>query len=824
MKIIGSSKAAFIYKDKEISYSTLIERIVYLSNNLNLKKDDKTAIFLENRPEWIYSFFASWEKGAINVLIDALAHEDELKNILENSLPKLIFVSDTTSEIVKKIVKENNLKSQILNVDEIDFNNFKLNNKNLLDYTKKNKEDVAVIMYSSGTTGIPKGIELTYGNLEANVKNIYNLHIFNKSDRIISILQFHHSYPLMALILLPLYLNLTNVILDRIASDDIFSALQKYKITIVVGVPRLFNLMHKGIISKIEESKSTLSIFKMMRFIRSNKVRRMIFKKVHDKFGGHIKAFVSGGAKLDPNVASDLEVLGFNVLEGYGLTETSPISAFNTFYNQRIGSVGKPLEDVEIKIIDEEIAIKGPNVMKSYHKNSEETSKVLKDGWFYTGDLGYIDEDGFVFITGRKKEMIVLPNGKNISPVEIEDKLMKKTPYIKEVAVIQKDNFLHALVLPDFDLLTKNKILNIEETIKWEIVDKYNPGEPDYKRIYDFTIIDKELPKTRLGKIKRYNLESFLKKKERVIQNVDEPKTVEYSLLKKHLEEVTKKEILPKDHIELDLGLDSIEKVDLQYFLESRFGINIDAEELTKYMIVENLSKFIEDNKQKIDITSTNKAEISEIINIDKESKILKVAEKILRPIFNAYFKLEVKGLENIPERNCIIAPNHQSFLDAHLVGSAIPYEKLKNTYFLSTDVYFQSNIMKKIAANSNIITVNIDKNLKAVLQKLEYLLSKGKNVLIFPEGAITRDGKVAPFKNAFAILSKQLNVPIIPVTIKGASDAFPWGQKLPKPRKISITFAEAIYPEDLTYDQINVKTRGAIISNLEVKNGEGEL
>ncbi len=827
MKIIGSDKAAFIYKDKEISYSTFIEKIVYLSNNLNLEKGNRTAIFLENRPEWIYSFFASWEKDAINVLIDALASEDEVKNILLNSLPTLIFVSNTTYDVLKKIAKENNLTIQILNVDEMDFDNYNPIETNLLDYSKKSKEDVAVIIYSSGTTGVPKGIGLTYGNLESNIKSISNLHIFNKSDKIISILQFHHSYPLMALILLPLHLNLTNIILERIASDDIFNALQKYQITIMVGVPRLFNLMHKGIISKIQENRITSFIFKMMKFIKSSKIRKLVFKKVHDRFGGHIKTFVSGGAKLDPIIASDLEILGFSVLEGYGLSETAPISAFNTFQNKRIGSVGKPLENVEIKIVDEEIVIKGPNVMKGYYNNLEETSAVLKDSWFYTGDLGYIDTDGYVFITGRKKEMIVLPNGKNISPIEIEEKLMKKSPYIKEIAVIQKDNLLHALILPDFDLLAQNKILNIEETIKWDILDKYNPEAPDYKKIYDFTIIDKELPKTRLGKIKRYNLESLLRKKERNVENVEEPKTIEYSLLKKYLEEVTKKSILPKDHIELDLSLDSIEKVDLQYFLENKFGINIDAEELSKHMIVEELAIFIEKNKQKVETSNNNKQDISEIsnINIDKEAKILKMAEKILRPLFNAYFKLEVKGLENIPTTNCIIAPNHQSFLDANLVSSALPYEILKNTYFLATDVYFQSKIMKKIAANANIITVNIDKNLKAVLQKLEYLLSEGKNVLIFPEGAITRDGKVGPFKNAFAILSKQLNVPIVPVTIKGANDAFPWGQKLPKPRKISITFSEAVYPEDLNYDQINQKTREAIISKLEEgQSNEGEL
>lgn len=825
MKIVSSGSPALAYKDEIISYESLIGRVSYLSQVISLKEGDRAAIFLENRPEWVCSFLAVWHDKGINVPVDAMSNEEEVAHILKDSSPSLVFISNGTKEVMEKAISLAKIKAKIFNVDDAKFNEFGTVDEEpneSLNFEEYEDSTTAVMIYTSGTTGKPKGVELTFGNLKSNSKAVIDLGIFKKEERILGVLQLHHSYPLTSLVLIPLQLGAMTILVDKASSEDIFRALEQHKATIIIGVPRLFNLMHKGIMRQIEESRVARMIFKIAKPF-GYWMRRLFFRRVHRKFGGHVNVLASGGAKLDPTIANDFERMGFHVLEGYGLSETSPIISFNTFKNNRLGTVGKPIDEVKVKIVDGEVVVSGPNVMKGYYNLEKESEKVLKDGWFYTGDLGSIDRDGYLSITGRRKEMIVLSNGKNVDPIEIENKLLKHSPYAKEVAIVQKNDFLHALIYPDFQELSKDKILNIEETIKWEIIDRYNSSALDYKKISDFKVLDKEMPKTRLGKLKRFLLIDMLKSNDKRDEDIVEPENVEYRILKDYLEKNSGGKVSPKDHIELNLGLDSIEKVDLQFFIERKFGFSMNSDEFSQRMVLEDLANYVAENRKTIaeDDELSNNSNLEEIdIDVSKSGSFLfKALKKLLTPIFRRYFKMEIKGLENIPkENNFILAPNHQSFLDAQLISASLPYEVLKDTYFLATEEFFQSRLKKLFARKTNIITINVYKNLKLVLEKLDFLLKNGKNVLIFPEGAITKDGNLYPFKNAFAILAKQSGVPIVPVTIKGAREALPYEASFPKRSKIIITFSEPFGGEGMSYDDISKRTRKVIEENLDME------
>ena len=545
MKISNIQKSAFIYKNERVSYEDLLKRISYLASALDLKKGEKGAVFMENRPEWAYSMFSLWENGSPAVLMDVMSTAEEIAYILKDCSPSLMFVSNESISVAKEAIKQSKSRTKIINVDKIDFNNFGVEDVKELDYTTRKKDDLAVLIYTSGTTGDPKGVMLSFGNLQSNVKDVTKLNIINESDTMLALLYFHHSYPLMALLLVPLSLNITVVISEKVSSDEILKLLKEHKATIMVGVPRLYTLLVKGMMKKINSSTFANKLFNLMKRVKINFLRKLAFKSVHKKFGGKIKYFISGGARLEPEVAEVLEVLGFKILEGYGLTETSPVSAFNTGKNSKIGSVGQPLESVKIKIEKDEILIKGPNVMQGYYNKERATKEAIVNGWFHSGDLGTIDKDGFVFITGRKKEMIVLPNGKNINPSTIEDKIISLTPYVKEIGVFENNGFLSAIVFPDFEALSQNKVLNIGEMIKWEIIDKYNSSVPDYRRVSDYHIVNKELPKTRLGKLRRFMLPDLVQKKE-INQNEKAPKDEVYKILSRHFENISSKKGLFK--------------------------------------------------------------------------------------------------------------------------------------------------------------------------------------------------------------------------------------------------------------------------------------
>ncbi|SNZ11636.1 long-chain acyl-CoA synthetase [Persephonella hydrogeniphila] len=807
-----SKKSTLIYKDNVIYSPEIFKKIKLFSSYLHIKKGDRVCILSYNKPEWIYSFYSIWEKGGIPVPIDFMSSVEEIVYILEDSEPKYIFTDETNKKTVENAIKKSKEKPEILIFEQI-----KEEKKTEEKTVKTEHEDTAVILYTSGTTGSPKGVMLSFENLMSNIKGLEATNIADSTDSTVAILPFHHSYPLMVSMLFPLYIGAKIVFIEKISSEEILKALQDNKISVLIGVPRLYYLFHRKIFSQLNKNVAGKLLFFFAKNINNRTLSRTLFKKVHNVFGGNIKYFVSGGAKLDIEIAKDLWALGFTIIEGYGLTETSPIVSFNPPERIKLGSVGIPIKGVSVRIENGEVLVKGKNVMKGYWNKPEETQKTVKNGWLYTGDLGYLDEDGYLYITGRKKDIIVLPSGKNINPEELEQKILKISDLIKEVAVIYKDEKLTAVIYPDFETVQKENIVNIYETIKWDVIDRLNQELPDYKRISELIIVKKELPKTRLGKIRRFMLKDFIKNLEKP-KEVKEPDYPEYQIIKEYLKSITKKEVYPDSHIEIDLGLDSLEKVEFLSFIEQSFGTKISEKELLENPTVEKISLLIKEKRKKIEKTEINWKDIfkqEEKVEISESKLPLIFLKKLLYPVFRLYFRLKIEGVENLPHPPFILAPNHQSFLDGFLIISALPDSILKNTYFLAEEKYFPEGIRKKIGNKFHVLTVNINKDLKGSLLKTASLLKKGKNVVIFPEGARTRDGNLLPFKKSFGILSKELNIPVVPVVISGAFESFPIGSVLPKPYKIKIKFLEPVHPEEKSVDKIVEETYHRIKESL---------
>lgn len=803
MKIVSSSSSsAIIYKDEDISYSELISNIQGVAGLNTFDPGSKVIIFMENRPDWIYSVFSVWENKGTAVLVDYLSSVEELQYIIKDSGAKKLVISRETEAVAKRAIS--NLEIEILNVDKISYTSGRV--PEYLEYGEdEDAEKVAVIMYTSGTTGDPKGVMLTFSNLDANVEALRKTRIVESRDTILALLYFHHSYPFMSLILVPLSVRARIVIAASIGSDEIFNLLDRHSISIIVGVPRLLSLMAKGIMKEILSGYISSKVYYIMKKIGTKPLRRKVFDKVHQKFGGKIKHFQSGGAKLDPEAAEILTTMGFTILEGYGLSESSPVISTCTFRNNRLGSVGKPLDNVEVKVVNGELLAKGPNIMKGYFGKEEETKKIIKNSWLHTGDLGHIDSDGYIYITGRKNEMIVLTNGKNIDPISIEKEIVSSVRYIKEIGIFLKDGRLAAIIYPDHKLLAEDKIINIDEAIKWPLTDEYNSKVSDYKRISEYFIVNEELPKTRLGKLKRFMLPSLAVKRDVEI-NEDEPENEVYRIMKKYLESVSSRKVSLNSHVELDLGLDSIDKVDMQHFIERVFGITISAEEMAHMMTFDKFYQFVDKKKEFINrdevskrgiLSSKDKISKSKVDLAKPNVSLMNFSKFIFKPLFNFMFNLETSGLENIPkDGNFIMAPNHQSYLDSALLASFLPLDIMKDTYSLAYYGSFKSNIMKKLAKNINVIILDIDKNLKEVIESLEVVLDKNKNLLIFPEGAITRSGELFDFRSLYALLSKRYNVPIVPVVINGAYKALPINSSVPKFEKISVKILPAVYPD----------------------------
>ena len=522
---------------RRLSYLELGDRTIDVSSTLiksGIGKGERCAILSESGPEWGIAFFGILSCGCIAVPLDIKLKERELENIISHAEPKVIFVSGRYANIAKS------LKSKfpfILHIfllesasDDPDMPSvYSLTyNKGEEKYRSIAEDDTALIVYTSGTTGNPKGVELTLGNLLFEVLSFFKIVSYTNKDNFLSVLPLNHMLEITGGFIAPLYCGATITYCDSLRPNEILRLMKETHSTVMVAVPLLLKLIHSGIFRKIENApeavkrsfESSLRMSKLLKKLKIN-MDRILFNKIHNEFGGHIRCLISGGAPLDPKVASDFGSIGIPVLQGYGLTETAPVVTVNTFAKNKIGSVGRPIPGTELKIVyasgadkEGEILTRGPNIMKGYYKAPDKTAEVIKDGWFQTGDIGYLDEDGYLYISGRSKNLIVTGAGKKVHPEEVEEEL-SKSPYIKEICVmgkIQKEGShkgteeVYAVVVPNLDYLklkgANTDDASIEAVIANDIRD-LSKDMAEYKRVTDFEVWCDELPKTSSRKIKR---------------------------------------------------------------------------------------------------------------------------------------------------------------------------------------------------------------------------------------------------------------------------------------------------------------------------------
>ena len=809
-------KDAMICGKRHIHYTQLMQIVEATGKTLRAEAPEhcRIAVIGANAPEWVMAMYSIWHAGATMVPIDFMSTPEEIAYILDDCTPAFVFC-DAAME-PKVLAASKLMKTAMAPVKRLE----EIGNRSTSTPFSKGQffenpnEDLALIIYTSGTTGNPKGVMLTFGNMEANTLSCsVQTVVFIHEDRVLVLLPLHHAYPLMATIVMPMSIGATSVFSQSMTSPDIMAALKDNQCTFIVAVPRLVELFRNSIMQKIRASLIARGLLWFSAHCHSLWLARKIFKKVQDAFGGHIRYISSGGASNDPVVTRDFYALGFHLLEGYGMTEAAPLISFTPPSRHKPGSPGIPVPCNEVKIEDGEVCIRGKNVMMGYYNLPEETARVMdKDGWLHTGDLGYIDKDGFLFLTGRCKELIILGNGKNISPDELERKLMHYSDGLfTDCAVSEQGQILAAVIVPDQEVMTKRGILNIRQTILDTVIEPYNEEMPSYKRISTLILRESPLPRTRLGKLRRHVIRQQINSKQPEGQAPATtaepmPDTPVAKAVLQCLEEIAGRKVLPDEHFELELNLDSLGKMNLVTSLSNALKIELPVEMIAKYPTARSLTEAIAGMDCSVQAKSLPTTEMQ----IPQAAWTHGLLRACMLTTLRMISKIKVSGQENIPEGPVIFAPNHQSSLDGLYLAAGFDAARFKKTYYYVISKFIDGGLSKWFANRHNMIAMEINGDLRQSIGKLETALRQGNSAAIFPEGTRSMDGSLGEFRPSFAQLSVHTGVPVVPVAIEGAYDVLPRNQSFPSFGKtVKVTFlppcipSEGRTPEDICRETV---------------------
>ena len=895
---------------ERVTFAELTQMSESVANWLSTRvpRDARVAILAANHPRWVAAYLGIIAAGRTAVPLDTAFHADQVKKLLIDSGASLLFcdikhlpvaveavaglsvplvmtsaaaelaavTSPTVNPPHRTERDEGGTQTAIVNADLDSI--FAAGPAGFRPLVPA-EDDLAALLYTSGTTADPKGVMLTHANLVGEANSVLATMKIGPEDALLGILPMFHVLAQMANLFLPLFNGARVVYLETLNTSELLRALQERNITAFCVVPQFFYLIHEKIFKALNErGKFTMSLVRTLmalnRALRRIGINagKLFFGKIHATFGAHMRYLVTGGSRFDAAIARDFYSFGIDVLNAYGLTETSG-GAFINPPGQRIvfGSVGPPFPGVEAKIVDPqpvddgtppagEIAIRGALVMKGYWNRPEATAEVLRDGWLYTGDLGYFDSGGNLFITGRRKEVIVLANGKNIYPEEVETHYLH-AQYIKEICVVAlearpgdpKSERLHAVVVPNFERLRERKIVNTKEAIRFDI-EALSHKIASTKRLGSYDIWQEDLPRTTTRKLKRFQIE---KKVRELQQNRDgdsdvaaakpltpltddEQQWLEREDVKRALAIVQESlraqpdSIHPNHNLELDLGLDSMQRVELLTALEQQLGGNVPESQLAEVYSVRDLVDAV--------LASASRGEGQagaaapawstilrepvtdpEVLALAGHNIFAEVFFFLLGKLIYLFaldrFHLKMRGLENLPEKGpYLICSNHQSYIDPLVMTGALPYRLFRDTFALGTSDIFGTGFMRRLARWLRVAVLDPDANLVPAMRAGAFGLSQRHILILYPEGERTNDGNPRIFRKGAAILSIHTQAPIVPVAIEGFYEAWPRHKALPKFTDLQMVFGKPIQPPPLNeaseaaYERLTAELKSRVV------------
>ena len=866
---------------ERVTFAELTRMSESVANWLSTRvpRDARVAILAANHPRWVAAYLGIIAAGRTAVPLDTAFHTEQVKKLLLDSGASLLFcdikhlpmaaeavaggsvglvMTSAAAEVAAATpthrTEHDGWGTQLVaDLDSI----FAAGPAGFQPLVPA-EDDLAALLYTSGTTADPKGVILTHANLVGEANSVLAVIKIGPADALLGILPMFHVLAQMANLFLPLFNGARVVYLETLNTTELFRALQERNITAFCVVPQFFYLIHEKILRALNErGKFTMSLVRTLmacnRALRRIGINagKLFFGKIHATFGHGMRYLVTGGSRFDPAVARDFYSFGIDVINAYGLTETSGGAFLNPPGQIIFGSVGPPLPGVEARIVDPkpvedgglpvgEIAIRGAIVMKGYWNRPEATAEVLRDGWLYTGDLGYFDSRGNLFITGRRKEVIVLANGKNIYPEEVETHYLH-AQYIKEICVMAlearpgdpKSERLHAVVVPNFERLRERKIVNTKEAIRFDI-EALSHKIASTKRLGSYDIWQEDLPRTTTRKLKRFQIEKTVRELQ---QNCDgdsgvaaarplppltddEQQWLEREDVKRALAIVreslrTQLDTIRSGHnLELDLGLDSMQRVELLTALEQQLGGDVPEAQLAEVYSVRDLVDAVVSSASRGEGQASAAEPVwSTILNepVTDPDVLALTSHNIFAEVFFFLlgkliylfaldrFRLKVRGFENLPEKGpYLICSNHQSYIDPLVMAGALPYRLFRDTFALGTSDIFGTGFMRRLARWLRVAVLDPDANLVPAMRAGAFGLSQGHILVLYPEGERTNDGNLRVFRKGAAILSIHTQAPIIPVAIEGFYEAWPRHKALPKFTDLQLVFGKPIQPPPL--------------------------
>ncbi len=851
----------------------------------------RLAILADNHPRWVAAYLGTIASGCVVVPLDTALHADQVSKLLKDSGALAIFCDAKHVSIAQPAAAE--LKLGIILTDPDRATSHSPQEKWLATLpaifeagpggfkpAPAKDDDLASLLYTSGTTADPKGVMLTHGNFLGEVDAVFNWVDIGPNDALLGVLPLFHVLALMANLLLPLVKGSRVVYLETLNTTELLKALNERSITAFAVVPQFFYLIHERIFQEIKKRGAvTQKIFAAM-VVLNRALRKIginagpiLFRKIHTTLGPKMRYLATGGSRFDASIARDFYDLGIDVMQALGLTETAAAIYVNSPNDIVIGSCGKAMKGVEGKIIDPqpqeeggpaigELAVRGRVVMKGYWNRPDATAAVMKDGWFLTGDLGYFDSRGHLFLTGRKKEVIVLSNGKNVYPEEIEAHYLK-SPYIKEIAVVGLEGRpgeggrLHAVVVPNFDELRKRKIVNAKEVLRYD-VESLSTKIASTKRISSYEIWQDDLPRTTTRKIKRYEVEKRVRANQSKKADDDSDLPAQKPLTPEETDWLHQSDVqralkiireasrsapetmTPTLNLELDLGLDSMQRVELLSRLEEQLGGDVDESRLVEIYTVRDLIDTVLQSAASgggKPVTRVTFAGWKSILSVDPDDPdVLALAHpsrindnfwylvsRLIQVFSLDRFDLKVRGLEKLPKSGSyIISSNHQSYLDPLILAGLLPYDVFMRAFAVGTSDIFGKGLMRRLARSIKVMVVDPDAHLVPAMRAGAFGLRQGMVLILYPEGERSIDGTPKAFKKGAAILSIHLQVPIVPVAIEGFYEAWPRNRPFQRFAPLEMVFGDPIVPplesaaSESEYEKLTAELKGQVVGMWE--------